>query len=424
MRPERRDAALARARDVITTATAKTKLLDAIAWPRSVEREFFAQGASTLPRPENKVDRDRLEESVRALAELEKELSGEHVMLAWLRSLARSHADAYRLLLAMGTKRFYEISVELYGGARTTSLDHDTTNLDFARHILARLEGADRAQPATLDTDALVAHLERRLANRAVPIEVTIVRDPDLSAKVICGMTRLRVREGARFSRDEANGLFDHEVETHALTAQNGDAQERFPLLRSGGPRATRTQEGLAVFAELYGHSLSSPRLGRIATRVELVGMAEEGASFLDVYRHLLEEGSAPHDAYLDAQRIFRGGAVEGGAPFTKDACYLAGLVDVYNFLRVAVRARAPIVGEALISGRIDIEDLAAILWLRNEGVLTPPKFVPKWLDRWDTLLSYFAFTSFLNEIDLPPVEARHKALVDRALAISSVEPA
>jgi uncharacterized protein (TIGR02421 family) len=420
MRAEQRDAALARALEVIHGATAHTKLLDAIAWPRRVEREFFASGAEALPKPENKVDRDRVEESISALTSLEQELAGDHVLLVWLRSLARSHRDAYRLVLAMGTRGFYDLSVELYGGARTTALDHDTSNLDFARHISKRLKGADRALPATLDTDALIQHIERRLSHRPEPFPLAIVRDPDLSAKVICGMTRLRVREGAYFSRDEADGLYDHEVETHALTAQNGDAQSAFPLLRSGGPRSTRTQEGLAVFAELYGHSLSSPRLARIATRVELVAMAEDGASFLDVYRHLVETGSDRHEAYLDTQRIFRGGAVEGGAPFTKDACYLAGLVDVYNFLRVAVRAGSRVLGEALITGRLDLEDLDAIVWLRGEGVLAPPKLVPKWLDRWDALLSYFAFTSFLNEIDLPPIEARHEALVQRAVAASA----
>ncbi len=420
MRATERDATLARAAEVIKAATSHTKLLDAIAWPRRVEREFFARHAQSLPEPKNEVDRERIEESVRALTALESELEGEHVMLSWLRALARSHRDAHRLVLTMGTPAFYKLSVEIYGGARTTALDHDTTNLDFARHILRRLEGVDRAQPATLDTGAAVERIERRLANRPKPIPLTVVRDPDLSAKVICGMTRLRVREGAMFSRDEVEGLFDHEVETHALTAQNGDAQAAFPLLRSGGPRSTRTQEGLAVFAELYGHSLSSPRLARIATRVELVGMAESGGSFLDVFRFLIDHGSDQHDAYLDAQRVFRGGSVEGGAPFTKDACYLAGLVDVYNFLRVAVRARARSVGEALISGRIALEDLDAILWLRHEGVLDPPQLIPKWLDRWDALLSYFAFTSFLNEIDLPPIEERHKALVERAVASSA----
>ena len=42
MRATERDATLARAAEVIKAATSHTKLLDAIAWPRRVEREFFA----------------------------------------------------------------------------------------------------------------------------------------------------------------------------------------------------------------------------------------------------------------------------------------------------------------------------------------------------------------------------------------------
>ena len=60
------------------------------------------------------------------------------------------------------------------------------------------------------------------------------------------------------------------------------------------------------------------------------------------------------------------------------------------------------------MSGRIALEDVEALMILRAEGVLSPPRFVPRWLARWDGLLAYFSFTSFLNEVDLEPVEARH----------------
>ena len=92
--------------------------------------------------------------------------------------------------------------------------------------------------------------------------------------------------------------------------------------------------------------------------------------------------------------------------------------MDVYNFLRVAVRAGARVVAEVLVSGRIALEDVEALTWLRAEGVLAPPRFVPSWLAHWDGLLAYFAFTSFLNEVDLAPVEERHKALLSRAASV------
>jgi hypothetical protein len=128
-------------------------------------------------------------------------------------------------------------------------------------------------------------------------------------------------------------------------------------------------------------------RLERLATRVKLVGMAEQGASFLDLYRHLVERGSPERDAYFDAQRICRGGTVSGGAPFTKDACYLAGLLQVYAFLNVFVRGGFRDETELLVCGRIDLEDIVALVKLRALGVLSRPVHRPRWLRQWDTLL-------------------------------------
>jgi uncharacterized protein (TIGR02421 family) len=402
MSAKQRDAYLDRVRDVLGPIAGRVRFLDTIGWKREVEEEFFEHKARRLPKPTYAIDKDRWEEAIATLEALHGELAGEHVLLDWLRATVRSFIDAHRMLLAVGTRDFYRRSLELYGGAATTAFDRDSTNLDLAEHIERRLgDQAQFVETEALDTDAFVAFLEGKLAARSPRLELEIVRDRALSAKVICGRTKLRVREGARFGRAEAEGLWLHEVETHALTAQNGAAQRRFPLLRSGGPRTTRTQEWLAVFAELYGGALSSPRLLRIAQRVRLVGMAEDGASFLDLYRALVARGLSERDPYLDAQRICRGGVVEGGAPFTKDACYLAGLLDIYTTLRFVLARRSPLMGELYVTGRVHSEDLLALLWLRSEGVLEAPRFVPSWAANWDALLSYFAFASFLAEVDV-----------------------
>ena len=384
LRPELRDRVLERAAAVLEPIARSSRLLESIAWPRKVERAFFAAGAERLPEPVYEVDEKRARENGAAVEKLEAELAGDHPILAWLRALCRSYGDANRMLLGVGTRAFYELSLSLYGGARSTALDADTNNLDFAEHIARRLAlPAAMPEQRPLSTDEFIGEIEHRLRARRPKIPLEIVRDADLSAKVICGMTRLRVREGATFTAAEADSLFFHEIETHALTAQNGAAQKRLAFLRGGGPRTTRTQEGLAVFAELYGHALSTGRLLRLVDRVRLVDMAEQGASFVDLYRHLVARGAGPHDAYLDAQRICRGGLVEGGAPFTKDASYLSGLMDVYNFLRVALRAGARDVAEVLVSGRIALEDVEPLLLLRQEGVLEPPVLLPRWLERW-----------------------------------------
>src|SRR5688572_33223792 len=67
------------------------------------------------------------------------------------------------------------------------------------------------------------------------------------------------------------------------------------------------------------------------------IQMAEDGADFLDLYRFFLGRGHDEENAYDNARRVCRGGLVEGGAPFTKDVCYLDGLLRVTNFLRIAL---------------------------------------------------------------------------------------
>jgi hypothetical protein len=63
---------------------------------------------------------------------------------------------------------------------------------------------------------------------------------------------------------------------------------------------------------------------------------------------------------------------------------------------------------EVLISGRLSLEEMPYLLALREEGTLAPPEHLPSWLRRWDDLVLYFAFSSFLQEVDLKAVERRH----------------
>lgn len=399
---------------------AGARVLEGIAWPREVEERFFASGESSLPEIEHRIDRDALTRRIEELEELTAELDGDHPLLAWLRDCVRAQIEGAALLLAVGTRDFYERSRELYGSARTSFFGGPMRNIDLAEHLSARMRvhGWDEASdPAAelLDAGALRDLLLARAAARRPRIEIAVELDSRITAKVVAGMTRVRIRPDAAFAPWEAEGLWFHEVETHALTAQNGAAQPLLSFLRSGGPRTTRTQEGLALFAELYHRALSIGRLERLAMRVRLVDMAEQGASFLDLYRALRERGAEKRDAYFDAQRVCRGGLVEGGAPFTKDACYLAGLLEVYAFLSAVIRGGLRDEVELLACGRIALEDIAVLASLRAAGVIERPRYLPAWLSEWQTLLPYFAFTSFMDGIDLGPVEEHFSALLEVA---------
>jgi hypothetical protein len=88
-------------------------------------------------------------------------------------------------------------------------------------------------------------------------------------------------------------------------------------------------------------------------------------------------------------------------------------LCDIHTLLSAAMHEGMHQALEVLISGRICLEDLHALLLLRRAGILEPPKFLPRWLRNWNELLPYFAFTSFFHELHLPDITAKHQKLIE-----------
>jgi uncharacterized protein (TIGR02421 family) len=375
----------------VEAVAATSQLLSALVWPAAHEAAFLQE--RVLPEPVYDVNRAQAEANLVLLAGVQ--IDAQDPMGRVLGRIAESYALANRMLLALGTKAFHQLSVEAYGGAR-----HGRAGVDqvaFAEHLEARLGLQTRKIATPLTANDLAADIEARRARSGLALECRIEVVPSLASKVIAGSTRMRIRADAVFGKEEARGLYCHEVETHLLTAQNGAHQERMKFLRIGGPRTTRTQEGLAVFSEFYGKAMTSERLRRLIMRVKLVDMAERGADFVELVKHLEDAGSDPREAYNDAVRVCRGGLVTGGAPFTKDVVYLAGLVDVHRFLAASVSSGNRKRAELLIAGRIDLSDIPDLEALQTEGILSAPKFEPYWLRNWDDLLTHFAVTSFLS---------------------------
>ncbi len=403
---------------VLDRVARKTTLLNAIAWPLEVEERFFADKGRNPPEVRYEIDRAAAEERIRVLEELESSVEGDPDIAAWLERTIHSFIDGNRLLLATGTSEFHRISLELYGGARTASWESGANNLALAEHILNRLEGHyhDEAQDEAalpLSDEVFARAIEQRLDAREPRMSIEVQIAPRLTAKIQAGRTRVRIRKGATFQPWELDNLWSHEVETHALCAQNGALQPHAAFLGAGGPRSTRTQEGLATFAELYDHDLGVGRMVQLAQRVKLVAMAEDGAGFLELYRFGLERGLSERDAYFDAQRVCRGGLVSGGAPFTKDVVYLSGLLEIYAFLATVVRAGSRDEAEMLVAGRTCLDDMPALVRLRHMGLLSRPTYRPSWLTNWRGLLPYFAFTSFLGALDLSAVERKWRRVIE-----------
>lgn len=392
--------------EVFTFASKRAKILPTLAWKREVAAEFFQKKATALPNPTYSVDKKAVTDALESLGTLHAKLQGDHPVLQWLMKTKDSFSSGMRLILAIESETYFEISSQLYGNSKSSLARGQTNNLDLARSIAARMGICSLndigESKVFMSAEELATGLEKRLRKRVPALPVKVELTTDIVAKVVAGMSRVRIRSDGRFSEMELGALWNHEVESHCLTAQNGIRQTQCSFLSAGGPRTTLTQEGIAVFHEIYGHTMSQSRFLTICDRVEAIHMVEQGADFMELYRWFQARSESDLDAFYAAQRIFRGAPLGGRYPFTKDVVYLAGLLEVYHFLQAATKVQDRILIECLLTGRIALEDVGVIEWLRLNGILDPPHFIPVWLKNWEALVSFFSFFGVvLHSVDL-----------------------
>jgi len=196
--------------------------------------------------------------------------------------------------------------------------------------------------------------------------------------------------------------LLHHEALVHTATALNGRTQADFPILGAAHAGTTEIQEGLAVFAELITGSMDPVRFRRLVDRVIAIQMSVDGADFTQVFRYFKSCDNPDNQAFSDTRRVFRGGVITGGAPFTKDGVYLNGLLRVHNFMRTVTKLGRADLLRLLFVGKLDVEDIPAIAILAAAGKLTPAKTLPPWISDMRFLVSYLAYSSFLNQVKLP----------------------
>jgi hypothetical protein len=108
---------------------------------------------------------------------------------------------------------------------------------------------------------------------------VEVVLDQNMSSKALAGASRIRLRGSAFFSQLDKDQLLYHEAFIHTATILNGKKQLNLKSLGLEAPRTTRTQEGLAVMAELITNAMDINRLRRVALRVLAIKQALDGAA-------------------------------------------------------------------------------------------------------------------------------------------------
>lgn len=402
--------------DLLYKASRSVRILSHLAWPLSIREQFFKNKARELP----VVSYPQVDMSVTfdALDAAKKRL-GDSQIDQWLLRQAEVLGTSAKMLQACGSKDFFKYSSDIYGAPKTILPDKKNTPLSLALSfdsIFDSLGTLDLGEPpdacflAETVAEAIRKATFSMFAEQAPNVQIV----DRLSANALAGSRRIRIRKTACFSDKDIAQLIHHEVHIHVATSFNGKAQKQLKILGASHAGTTKTQEGLAVFSEFITGSMDIDRLRRLSDRVIAIQQAIDGADFIDIYRFFLDNAANEEQAFENARRVFRGGVLSGGAPFTKDIVYLEGLLRVHNFLRAIVANGRADCLKLLFCGKLDIEDLPVIHQLSSAGLCVAPQYLPPWAVDTRFLLSYLAYSSFLNGIDFGEVKSHYQKMLER----------
>jgi uncharacterized protein (TIGR02421 family) len=394
----------------LVKASKKIKVLNALTWPVEAEQRFLDSWHKGNPKlPEVKLAVPDVKVNVDMLDSIASRCDNQDPVGKFLAETANSYADAGRMLMHIGTPEFTRFSTRIYGRPDTVYKLQGMTAVDGAQFFLEvtdNLLGHESIQPTDFDIPAkdfaewLKAEVDEFFDHDAVEVMI----DQSMSSKALAGATRIRIRGSAVFSQLDKDQLLYHEAFVHTATQLNGRKQSNLQSLGLGAPRTTRTQEGIAVMAELITNAMDLNRLRRIALRVLAVKMALDGADFIELFKFFLDAGQSDIESFRSAQRIFRGGDVKNKVVFTKDAVYLQGLFEVHTFLRLAIRDNKPNLVRNLFAGRLTMGDAIRLQPQFENGWLKPPAYIPMWASDLRRLSALLAYSAFVANIKLEKV--------------------
>lgn len=407
----------------IVDAQKPIRVLQAIRWDDSVEHHFVKSKYKELPKVDyDKVDlgfdpKAKIEELDAIASEIDRELGEQDAVGTIMTQTALEYRDAVRMLAARGTPQFYAFSRRLYGSPKDKFPDGKLSVRDLGHLLYAILTNVGELGPVeerTIPAEECAKILNDRFASYFQDTDVRVSVDDNIVADAAAGNDYVKIRTGAKFSMRDIDILEAHEGWVHVATSLNGQLQPVAKWLAKGPPRTTAVQEGLAALLEVFTFRTYPRRARRLNDRVLAVDKAEDGASFLDVFEWFRTEGYDEEECYHNTRRIFRGGVLDGGAPFTKDACYCKGIVLNYAFIRSAIQhGRADLI-PMLFIGKVAHEDVPVLAWRIKDGVVKPPKYLPSMFRDLNGVAIWMAYSTFFAQLGAEAIADHYAKLFAR----------
>jgi uncharacterized protein (TIGR02421 family) len=416
----------------IVEAQRPIRVLQALRWDDSVEEQFQRGKLREMPKVDaayyDRIDlgfdpRHKTDEFEEIARDVSRDVGDDDAIGQIMVKTALEYRDVVSMLGSRGTRAFYTWSRKLYGSPKDFFPDGRSTVRDLGQLLYGILTNIDQwsgamraASPAyarTIEATEAARQLDERLAEYFGDVRVRVEADQIILADAAAGSDYVKVRSGARFSPRDIDVLEVHEGWVHVATSLNGQAQPVARWLAKGPPRTTAVQEGLAALLEMFTFRTYPRRARRLNDRVLAVDKAEDGASFLDVFEWFRTEGYEEDECFHNARRIFRGGVVAGGAPFTKDACYCRGVVLNYAFIRSAIQHDRVDLVPFLFVGKVAHEDVPVLARRVADGVVRPPKYLPPMFRDLNGLAIWMAYSTFFSQLGGEAIAEHYAKLFD-----------
>jgi uncharacterized protein (TIGR02421 family) len=403
----------------IVEAQRPIRMLQSIRWDNAVGEEFLRAKGRELPNVDAayyegldlgfdpKAKGQEFEDIARDIDHAigESDAIG-HIMA----TTALQYRDCVRMLAARGTPLFYAYSRKLYGSPKDKFPDGKLTVRDLGHlmyDILTKVDekllhvpyASGSSTDRTITSAECATELNARFARYFEDQQVHVLADDAIIADAAAGSDYVKIRTGAKFSPRDIDILEVHEGWVHVATSLNGQHQPVAQWLAKGPPRTTAVQEGLAALLEIFTFRTYPRRARRLNDRVLAVDKAEDGASFIDVFEWFRTEGYDEEECFQNTRRIFRGGVVDGGAPFTKDACYCKGVVLNYAFIWSAIKHNRADLIPFLFVGKVAHEDVPVLARRVVDGVVKPPRYVPPMFRDLNGLAMWMAYSTFFTQL-------------------------
>jgi uncharacterized protein (TIGR02421 family) len=413
----------------IVDAQRPIRVLQSIRWDNAVEEQFFKARARELPKVDaayyESVDlafdpKAKAAEFEEIARDIDRDLGETDAIGQIMLSTALEYRDVVHMLEARGTPLFYAYSRKLYGSPKDKFPDGKTTLRELGHLLYEILTNVEVPVPPSegerrFTAEQCTKELNSRFAGYFLDDAVRVEVDDTILADAAAGSDYVKVRSGAKFSARDIDILEVHEGWVHVATSLNGQGQTVAKWLSKGPPRTTAVQEGLAALLEIFTFRTYPRRARRLTDRVIAIDKAEDGASFLDVFEWFRTEGYEEEECFHNTRRIYRGGVVLGGAPFTKDSTYCKGIVLNYAFIRSAIQHNNVGLIPYLFVGKVAHEDVPVLARRVADGVIKPPRYVPKMFKDISGLAIWMAYSTFFSRLGSQEIADYYARLFARA---------